>query len=485
MERNIDILVKELCKLPKETGWVEFKHNNDDPKMIGEDISALANTATLKDRDFAYMVWGVDDTTHNILGTSVRLAMMKKGQEELENWLRHQLSKNANFEFLETEIDGNHVELIRIHKALLTPVSFEKTEYIRSGSYTKKLNEFPELTAQLWDKLRNNQFEDMCPTKDLRYADVLRMIDCGAYFSMLKLPQPTEEQEVMHYLLEDGVVVRFDNGLYGITNLGAILFAKDLNVFPRLGRKAMRVVQYQGRNRLYIQKEETFNAGYAICFEDMVRFVSALLPSSEDVATVALTTKSKYPLPSIREAIANSLIHQDLYITGTGPVVEVFDNRIEVTNPGTPLVDIMRIIDNPPKSRNEKLASLMRRMKMCEELGRGWDRMVLACEMQYLPAPRIEIFEESTKVTLFSEMEYKNISADDKVWSCYLHACLIYIQGDALTNTSLRDRFGLKESSAGSVSRLIKDAVEKNKIKALDPQTAKRYMRYVPIWASV
>ena len=485
MEGNIDILVKELCKLPKETGWLEFKHNNDDPKMIGEDISALANTATLKDRDFAYMVWGVDDTTHNILGTSVRLAMMKKGQEELENWLRHQLSKNANFEFLETEIDGNHVELIRIHKALLTPVSFEKTEYIRSGSYTKKLNEFPELTAQLWDKLRNNQFEDMCPTKDLRYADVLRMIDCGAYFSMLKLPQPTEEQEVMHYLLEDGVVVRFDNGLYGITNLGAILFAKDLNVFPRLGRKAMRVVQYQGRNRLYIQKEETFNAGYAICFEDMVRFVSALLPSSEDVATVALTTKSKYPLPSIREAIANSLIHQDLYITGTGPVVEVFDNRIEVTNPGTPLVDIMRIIDNPPKSRNEKLASLMRRMKMCEELGRGWDRMVLACEMQYLPAPRIEIFEESTKVTLFSEMEYKNISADDKVWSCYLHACLMYIQGDALTNTSLRDRFGLKESSAGSVSRLIKDAVEKNKIKALDPQTAKRYMRYVPIWASV
>lgn len=485
MEGNIDILVKELCKLPKETGWVEFKHNNDDPKMIGEDISALANTATLKDRDFAYMVWGVDDTTHNIIGTSVHLALQKKGQEELENWLRHQLSKNANFEFLETEIDGNHVEVIRIHKALHTPVAFEKVEYIRSGSYTKKLSDFTELMAQLWDKLRNSRFEDVCPVKDLRYVDVLRMIDCGAYFSMLKLPQPTEEKEVMHYLLEDEVAIRLDNGLYGITNLGAILFAKDLNAFPRLGRKAMRVVQYQGRNRLFIQKEETFHTGYAICFEDIVRYVSALLPSSENAATVALTTKSKFPLPSVREAIANSLIHQDLYITGTGPVVEVFDNRIEVTNPGTPLVDIMRIIDNPPKSRNEKLASLMRRMKMCEELGRGWDRMVLACEMQFLPAPRIEIFEESTKVTLFSEMEYKNIPADDKIWSCYLHACLMYIQGDALTNTSLRDRFGLKDSSAGSISRLIKDAVDKNKIKALDPNTAKRYMRYVPIWASV
>ena len=485
MEGNIDILVKELCKLPKETGWVEFKHNNEDPKMIGEDISALANTATLKDRDFAYMIFGVDDTSHDIIGTSVRLPLQKKGNEDLENWLRHQLSKNANFEFLETEIDGNHVEVIRIHKALHTPVAFEKVEYIRSGSYTKKLNEFSELTAQLWDKLRNSRFEDMCPIKDLRYADVLQMIDCGAYFSLLKLPQPTEEKEVMHYIVEDGIAVKLDNGLYGITNLGAILLAKDLNAFPRLGRKAMRVVKYKGKNRLFIQKEDTFNIGYAICFEDIVRFVSALLPSSEDSAAVALTTKNKYPLQSVREAIANSLIHQDLYITGAGPVVEVFENRIEITNPGTPLVDIMRIIDNPPKSRNEKLASIMRRMKMCEELGRGWDRMVLACEMQYLPAPRIEVFEESTKVTLFSEMEYKNISADDKIWSCYLHACLMYVQGDALTNTSLRDRFGLKDSSAGSISRLIKDAMEKHRIKALDPQTAKRYMRYVPIWASI
>ena len=114
------------------------------------------------------------------------------------NWRRHQLSRNANFEFLETEIDGNHVEVIRIHKALHTPVTFGKTEYVRSGSYTKKLNEFPELMAQLWDKLRNNRFEDMCLVKDLRYADVLRMIDAGAYFSLLKFPQPTEEIEVMH-----------------------------------------------------------------------------------------------------------------------------------------------------------------------------------------------------------------------------------------------------------------------------------------------
>ena len=483
MDKNLDILVKELCKLPKEVGWVEFKHNNCDPKMIGEDISALANTATLKDRDNAYMIWGVDDNTHEIIGTKVRLPLETKGQQELENWLRYMLSKNADFEFLDTEVDGKHVEIIKIHKALSEPVAFEKIDYIRSGSYTKKLHEFPVMRAQLWDKLRNSQFEDVNSKEDLRFADITRMLSIETYFSLLDIPQPIDEKEIMHYLTEDGVIAKLDNGLFAITNLGAILFAKDLNDFSRLGRKAMRVVQYQGANRLFIQKEETFNSGYAVDFENIVRYVNALLPSREDANAVKLTTKSKFPLPSVREAIANSLIHQDLYITGAGPVIEVFDNRVEVTNPGTPLVDILRIIDNPPKSRNEKLASLMRRMKMCEELGRGWDRMVLACEMQYLPAPRIEIFQESTKVTLFAEMEYTNIPMDDKLWSCYLHACLMYIQGDALTNGTLRNRFGLKDSSAGSVSRLIKEAVEQKRIKAIDPETAKRYMRYVPIWA--
>lgn len=483
MNENINKLVNELCKLPKEVGWLEFKHNNCDPTMVGEDISALANSATLNDRDYAYMIWGVDDASHDIVGTKVCLSLEKKGAQELENWLRYMLSKNADFEFIDTDIDGKHVEMIRIRKALNEPVSFQKVDYIRSGSYTKKLHEFPMFRIQLWDKLRHTQFEDVCAKVDQKYEDIVRLLQVDVYFMLLKIPLPTEKDTIIHYLNEDGIIRKQDNGLYSITNLGAMLFAKDLNEFARLGRKALRIVKYKGINRLFIQNEELFTQGYAICFENIVRFVNALLPSNEDINSVQLSTKSNFPLPSVREAIANACIHQDLYIAGTAPIVEIFDNRIEVTNPGTPLVDVLRIIDNPPKSRNEKLASLMRRLKMCEELGRGWDRMVLACEAQFIPAPRIEVFQENTKVTLFSEIEFSNIPMEDKLWSCYLHACLMYIQGDALTNKSLRDRFNVKESSAGSISRLIKEAVAVGSIKALNPDTAKRYMRYIPNWA--
>ena len=349
------------------------------------------------------------------------------------------LSKNADFEIQSIDIDGKHIEMLIISKAAGVPVTFEKVDYIRIGSYTKKIIEFPSLQTQLWDKLRHEQFEEIFTMVDLRINDVVKYLKCDTYFDILNLPIPTSMDGYKHYLLEEGIIVKQDNGLFAITNLGAILFARKLSDFPRLGRKAIRIVQYEGNNRLTILKEDTANEGYAISFENATKLVNNLLPAKEDINSVRRKSINLFPLPAIREAIANSLIHQDFFLTGAGPVVEIFKNRVEVTNPGTPLVDIMRIIDNPPKSRNEKLASLMRRLNMCEELGRGWDRMVISCELQQLPAPRIQIYQESTKVSLFSHLDFTNIPVEDKLWSTYLHACIKFTEGEALTNTSLRE----------------------------------------------
>ena len=142
-----------------------------------------------------------------------------------------------------------------------------------------------------------------------------------------------------------------------------------------------------------------------------------------------------------------------------------------------------RIVDNPPVSRNEKLAALMRQLKMCEEAGSGWDKIVLSSELMFLPTPTISVFEDSTRVNLFSMIPFKNLDPASKLWSCYMHACIKHIQQEQLTNASLRQRFALPESSSGSVSRLIKEAVANRLIRPFDPDTAPRYMKYVPIWA--
>ena len=483
---KLNILVDELRKYKNETDWFEFKHNNYDPDTIGQDISALANGATYAEKNCAYMIWGVDDKTHDIVGTEYDQYSLKVGNQEIESWLRNLLSKNAEFEFhklimKDKEMNDKAVVVLIIYKATSQTVTFKKVDYIRVGSYTKKLNEYPAIQAQLWDRLRNSRFEEQYARKDMTAEEAVQLLDFSAYFDIKGEPIPSTLTGVIHYLSEEGILVRQDNGLFAITNMGAILFAKKLSNFPRLERKAVRVVQYKGNNRLNMLKEDIGNKGYAVGFDGLLKYIEALLPAQEMISGAIRSKVLAYPIVALREAIANALIHQDFSITGTGVVVEIFESRIEITNPGIPLVDISRIIDNPAKSRNEKLASLMRKLRMCEELGSGWDRMVISCEYQQLPTPKIIIYEENTKVTLFSKRNFFDLTTDDKLWACYTHACVKFVQGEFLTNSSLRERFGVDDSSSASISRLIKEACEKGYIKKLE-DTASKHTKYMPSW---
>lgn len=99
-------LVRELCKLPQETEWAEFKENDAEPQQIGEYLSALANSAALAGKAFAYLVWGVADAGHALVGTRFSPAAAKVGNEELENWLLRALAPKIHFRFFEVAVDG-------------------------------------------------------------------------------------------------------------------------------------------------------------------------------------------------------------------------------------------------------------------------------------------------------------------------------------------------------------------------------------------
>jgi len=122
-----------------------------------------------------------------------------------------------------------------------------------------------------------------------------------------------------------------------------------------------------------------------------------------------------YPELAVRELLANTLIHQDLSATGQGPMVEIFANRIEFTNPGKPLIDPLRFLDAPPRSRNELFAAFMRRLGMCEEVGSGIDKVVFQVELYQLPAPDFRVQSGHTRVTLFGHRKLSLMAAEDKV----------------------------------------------------------------------
>lgn len=479
---NLEKLVRELVALDDETPWVEFKHNNYDPVMIGEDISALANAATLQDKEYAYFLWGIDNETHEILGTTYNLQNLKKGNQELENWLRSLLSSHADFEYKTVEVEGKQVGVMTVKAAFGLPVAFEKQEYIRVGSYTKPLRNYPALQAKIWNKLQNRVFEDQISKNELSLNEAISLLNIEVYYDKMQMVRPSTNEGMINSLLEDGILVVQDNGLYGVTNLGATLFAKRMKDFPKVMRKSPRIVMYKDNTRVDILKEREFDRGYALIFEEMINYIDALLPSREVFENGVRQKNALYPEIAIREVIANALIHQDFSVTGAGPVIEIFSDCIVTSNPGRPLVDVLRIIDSPPRSRNEKLSAMLRRMGMCEELGSGWDRIAIACERRLLPAPRMDLYEDSTRVTLYKREDFSRLTIDDRLWACYLHACVRFVQRDFLTNASFRARFGLKDTSSAVVSRIIKEAVEKKLIRPFDPDTAPRYMKYVPIW---
>ena len=386
-EEYITSLLFELIELPHETEWVEFKENNSDPEEIGEYLSALSNSAALCGKVTAYMVWGIDDSNHKIVGTDFNPIKKKHGNEELESWLLRLITPKIDFKFHGIDIDGKKVVLLEIESAFRHPVQFKNQEFIRIGSYKKKLKDFPEKERQLWRIFDQTPFEKQISQDQLSPEEILNLLNFPAYFQLLKIPFPKTQKNIFESLAADDLIRRTDNGKWCITNLGGILFAHELDHFKNLKRKSVRVILYQGNSRVKTIREQESNQGYAVGFEGLISYINNLLPSNEEIGKAFREEVLMYPELAVRELVANALIHQDFFITGAGPLIEIFDNRVEITNPGKPLVDPQRFLDSPPRSRNEALASLMRRIGVCEERGSGIDKVVHETEFYQLPAP--------------------------------------------------------------------------------------------------
>lgn len=476
-------IVRELCKLPRETEWLEFKHNNTNPEDIGEYLSALANSAALLGKVNAYLVWGVDDKTHDIIGTTFKPGEVKVGAEELENWLLRLLSPKINFHFYELMVDNQALVLLEIGAAFRHPVQFKGIEFIRVGSYKKKLKDFPEKERELWRVFDQTPFEQEVSAENVSADEVFRLLDYPAYFDLLSLPLPEGREGILAALEGDEMIATGKGGKWNITNLGAILFAKNLLDFRNLKRKAVRIVLYKGESRVETIREQEGVKGYAAGFEDLISFISNLLPSTEVIGSALRKAVPMFPELAIRELVANAIIHQDFHFTGSNPMVEIFSTRVEITNPGLPLVKTDRFLDCPPKSRNEAIASFMRRIGVCEERGSGIDKVVLQTELSQLPAPLFETTDEHTRAVLFAHREFREMSKEDRNRACYLHACLKYVQRNLMTNTTLRERFGIEAKNSAMASRIIRDTLAANLIRCHDGSVGSKARKYLPWWA--
>ena len=477
-------LLDELRMHSAESTWVDFKVNNSNPQAIGEYLSALSNAAVLAHQPRGYLVWGIVDKTHNVVGTTFRPTEKKKGNEDLTTWLLRLLDPKLDFRFYEVTYEGHFVVVLEVPCATSQPVQFSGERYVRIGSSKRKLRDHPQIERELWKGLDSTPFEARVALGRINGADVEELLDYASYFALLKLPKPAGRETTLARLAKDDIVEKNQFGSWNITNLGALLFARDLNQFSGLRRKAVRIVGYEGSGRVSAAREQIQPEGYAAGIERVVDHVRAVLPQREELTNgIFRNVVHVYPEVAIRELITNALIHQDFSASGTGPMIEIFDHRIEITNPGTPLISADRFLDEVPKSRNERIASLLRRMGICEERGSGVDKVVLLTELHQLPAPVFKAMEHATRATLFGPRAFVDMDRADRILACYLHACLRYVNGSPMTNSSLRKRFGIDKASSATVSRIISSAQEAGRIKPYDWLQRRKFAKYLPFWA--
>ena len=360
------------------------------------------------------------------------------------------------------------------------------TAYHLDGAYLMRSGE--SLVPMSEDQLRRVFAEGMpdwaeeLTVSSLSAQQVIESLDTQTYFELLKLPYPTEQTGVIERLERDRLI---DNigGSYSIRRMGALLLAKRLAEFPELDRKAPRVVVYSGSSKLETRLDQVGAKGYAVGFQGLVRFVMAQLPQNEIIQNALRAEVKLVPEVSIRELLANALIHQDLTVTGASVMIEVYSNRIEISNPGQPIVPVERFIDGY-QSRNERLASLMRRMGICEEKSSGIDRVVQAAEMYQLPAPNFRVAGPRTLVTIHGPRKFDDMDREDRIRACYQHCALKWVMSEHMTNQTLRERFRLSESKTAIASQIIAATIESGLVKLDESVGASRkFARYLPFWA--
>lgn len=478
---QIELIARGLISMKGESSTCEFKMNQASPEEIGIRISALSNMAAIEDAEYGYIIWGVRDSDYKIIGTDLSFKTWKNGNEDIIPYFENCLSPHIILNPYEITIDGKHMMILEIPAAAHYATLFKGTAYCRIESYTKDIRQYPELEKKLFARLSDTSAEKRIVLSSLDEKELFSLLDFNKYYDRLGLPVPGPSSSKIASFVREGFLVDESGGRYSVTALGALLFAKDLNYFQNLSTKIPRLIRYNTKMRDETMGRASFSEGYALDFENMQQTVLSYL-AKPDVFENGIR-KNAYDLPEIavRECLGNLLIHQDLLSNGT-PLIEIFPDRVEFTNPGELSIPADRVIDVAPSPKNPLLASFLRRINIGDTAGTGFDKIVASMERMGLAAPKVESALGNCRVILYRNKRFDTMEQDEKLLSVYDHCVLLYVSNMNMTNTTLRERFKLGDEAKYKISRLISLAVNKGLIKKRE-STDRKDASYIPYWA--
>lgn len=388
--------LNELLALPQETEWAEFKHNNSDPSMIGEYLSALSNAAALEGKPFGYIVWGVEDGTRNIVGTTFKPRKQKGvGNEDLEPWLNKLLAPKVNFRIFEFEAHGHPMVMFEIQAANTAPVAFSGRRWVRVGSHKKPLAEHPEKERQLW-LLLSGPIQDW--SAQICAGATLNDLDPDA----IAFARQEFKQKHPHLANE---VADWDNPTFlnkakvcingQITRTAILLLGKNESehyLHPAVAQITWVLKDEHGADLDY----QHFKLPLILAVDKVFAKVRNLTYRHLADASLFPTEVTQYEPWVIRETLHNCIAHQDWPQGGRINVVE-YPDRLLFTNVGTFLpgsVEDVVVRNAPPDVYpNRFLAEAMVNLNMIDTIGSGIRRMFTLQKERNFPMPDFDLSE--------------------------------------------------------------------------------------------
>lgn len=471
-------LNESLTPIPHELNELDWKVDASSRGMnLAKHLSAFANLTS-----GGYLVFGVHDS-----GEAVGLSQdsIKNIISKIGSIAREGVEPKISVDHAISDYHGKTLLFIHIKEASEKPVHLRgkgiEESYIRSGSSTHKMSKQEIGWCLLRSKVPNFEEQDAGAFGSL--TDLLSELDVATFFDVLGTPLPSNHQAILHKL-EEYRLIKCDESHYRINNLGVLLLAKNMSHFAAHARRGIRVICYKGTSKIDASKDKTFEHGYAISLNEALTYIQEQLPSSEVIHDALRENIVVYPQVAIREILANAIIHQDFSVDTMNPKVEIFSDRIEITNPGTLIAktSIDRLIGST-NPRNELFARTMYKMRICEDRGSGLIRALNAIELYGLAPLKFEVSPSSFKVVIRGPKNYQEMGKQERIDACFQHCVLKYLSSEKMTNASLRKRLGIAEQNYALASRIIKDALDQNKIKIGNPDIKNaKYVYYVPFY---
>ncbi len=354
-------IIDELCSYQYEKEWFEFKESFDNDNELGEYISALSNAAAYVGRKNAYMVWGIADKSHEIVGTDFDFDKNASHGEPLKHFLERQLSKNVKIDFEEIMYQGKRLVILTISAAKSMPVDWNGQRFIRVGSSKEKIMKYPEREAFLFRVLREGYPTIVNTPSDYQELTFNKLF--GFYGSRGILLKEETFKKNLGLLTEDGKY-----------NIQAQLLSDNSHI-------PLRVSIFDGETKasnLFSVREFGYNC-LLYTLDELLRYgdVLNLIQVDERNRVVERKDVPLFESKAFNEAIINAVLHNK-WVEGNEPMISVFSNRIEILSRGTlaPSQTMEGFFSGESIPVNEKLSEIFLQLHISEKSGRGVPKIV-------------------------------------------------------------------------------------------------------------